>query len=340
MKAKQRWRYAWGVALAITLLLLGSSSWAVGTAANTDITNTASVSATVGGLLVTVASNPEVVTVAELLDVNVTRLTPGNVLVNSPASNQVLAFRVTNLGNGVDDYTLQGLGVLNGFTPAFSDIFLDADGDGLLNTGIDTLYVPGGNDPILDANNPAADDIVVFLRMDIPAALATGDLGDAQLAAISNGVPGAPVAPGTVFALGGDGGTVDAIAGPSGGTDQDLGTYQVSVIAISVTKTSVVVDPFGGTQPVPGATITYTLTVTVTGVGTANNVLVTDSIPGNTTYVFSSMTLNGGGLTDASDSPTDEADFNITNASAITVGLGNVVAGGAADVVTFDVVIN
>jgi len=322
-------------------LLLASSAHAVGTPANTSISNTAQVTATIGGGGVTVNSLPDVVTVAELLDVDVTLLTAGNVLVNSPDTNQVLSFRVTNIGNGVDDYTLAGLGVLNGFTPTLADVYIDADGNGVLNTALDTLYNPGVNDPVLDANNPGADTVVVFVRMDIPGGpLANGSLGDGQLAAISNAVAGAPVAAGTVFAGAGDGGGIDAVVGPSGGTSQDLGTYQVSTTTLSITKSSSVADPFGGSQPVPGATITYTLVVTVSGSGTANAVVVTDSIPGNTTYVFSSMTLNGSGLTDASDSPIDGADYNVTNANAITVSLGNVAAGSPASTVTFDVTIN
>ncbi len=335
-----RW-YARCVLLAGLVLLLASSANAVGTPANTDITNTASVTANFGGPPVTVFSPPNVVTVAELIDVDVTVLTAGNVLVNSPDTNQVLTFRVTNIGNGVDDYTLAGLGVLNNFTPALADIYLDTDSNGALNTAIDTLYTAGVNDPVLDANTPGSDNIVVFVRMDIPGGpLANGQLGDGQLAAISNTVPGAPVAAGTVFAAAGDGGTVDAVVGPSGGTDQDFGTYQVSTTTLAITKASSVADPFGGSQPVPGATITYTLIVTVSGSGTANAVVVTDNIPGNTTYVFNSMTLNAAALTDASDSPIDDADYNVTAANAITVGLGNVAAGAPASTITFDVVIN
>ncbi|HEY8121904.1 MAG TPA: hypothetical protein VII78_11350, partial [Myxococcota bacterium] len=103
---------------------------------------------------------------------------------------------------------------------------------------------------------------------------------------------------------------------------------------------SVVLDPFGGTQPIPGATITYTLIVTATGVGFANTTVLTDAIPANTTYVAGSMTRNAAALTDASDSPVDESDFGVTTAGAITVGLGNLPAGGPPETITFQATIN
>ena len=41
--------------------------------------------------------------------------------------------------------------------------------------------------------------------------------------------------------------------------------------------------PFGGTSVVPGAVVTYTLTASVGGTGTINNITVSDPIPAGTT---------------------------------------------------------
>jgi uncharacterized repeat protein (TIGR01451 family) len=319
-----------------TFAIAAAGAHAVGTAAGTDITNTASVTADVGGSPVSATSNPHVVTVAEVIDVDVTLLTIGNVLVNSPASGQVLTYRVTNLGNGVDSFALSVNNALGGdaFDPVFASVYFDANANGLYDAGTDTLYAPGLNDPVLDANG--ADDVVVFVLNDIPAGLASGDLGNSELLAASNTGAGAP---GSVIGGAGEAGT-DAIVGPSGGDDQAQGAYQVSSVAIAIAKSSTISDPFGGAQPIPGATITYTLVVTVTGAGNADATTLSDAIPANTTYVAGSMTRNAAPLTDASDAPTDDADFGVTTPNAITVGLGSLPAGGPPETITFQVTIN
>jgi uncharacterized repeat protein (TIGR01451 family) len=327
------------VAVAAAAIVLGASAaHAIGTAAGTPITNTASVTADVGGSSVTASSTPNVVTVAEVIDVDVTLLSIGNVLVNSPATGQVLTYRVTNTGNGFDTFALSVNNALAGdaFDPVFASIYLDANANGVYDAGFDTLYVAGTNDPLLDANVLANDDVVVFVLNDVPAGLASGDLGNSLLLAASNTGTGAP---GTVIAAAGEAGT-DAIVGASGGDDTDQGTYQVSAVALAIAKTSAVADPFGGTQPIPGATITYTLVVNVSGVGSADATIVTDAIPANTTYVAGSMTRNAAALTDAADAPVDDADFGVTTAGAISVGLGSLAAGGPPETITFQVTID
>jgi uncharacterized repeat protein (TIGR01451 family) len=338
VEATPKWRHALPVALAVSIGLCAAHAQAVGTAAGTDITNTASVTADVGGSPITATSNPHVLTVAEVVDVDVTLLTIGNVLVNSPSSGQVLTYRVTNIGNGIDTFALTVNNALVGdaFDPTLASIYFDANGNGLYDAGTDTLYAPGTNDPLLDANVPALDDVVVFVLNDIPGALASGDLGNSELLAVSATGSGAP---GTVIAGAGEAGT-DAIVGTNGGDDLAQGTYQVSTVAMTIAKTSVVTDSFGGSQPIPGATITYTLVVTVTGVGSAGAAALTDVVPANTTYVPGSMTRNAAPLTDASDSPVDEADFGVTTSGAVTVGLGNLTAGGPPETITFQVTIN
>jgi uncharacterized repeat protein (TIGR01451 family) len=322
----------------LCVVAAAAAAQAVGTAAGTGIVNTASVTADVGGSPVSATSTPNTITVAEVIDVDVTLLSVGNVLVNSPSNGQVLTYRVTNTGNGIDAFTLSVNNALAGddFDPVFAAIYLDANANGVYDAGVDTLYNAGANDPVLDANLAAQDDIVVFALSDIPAALASGDLGDSLLLATSTTGTGAP---GTVFVGAGELGT-DAIVGTSSGDDSDQGTYQVSTVAIVIAKTSAIADPFGGAQPVPGATITYTLTVTVSGVGSADATTLTDVIPASTTYVPGSMTRNAAPLTDAADSPVDDADFAVTTAGAISVGLGSLPAAGPAEVITFQVTID
>ena len=125
------------------------------------------------------------------------------------------------------------------------------------------------------------------------------------------------------------------------GAKSVTGTYQVSSSVVNLTKTSVITDPYGGTSAVPGAIVSYTITATVVGTGTAVGVKITDPIPANTTYKTGTLTLGGAPLTDGVDVPTPDAgDVGGTTANTVTVSLGNLTSASGAKVVKFDVTIN
>ncbi|MEM7082369.1 MAG: hypothetical protein AAF465_06515 [Pseudomonadota bacterium] len=325
--------FAW---LASTILVvtvaLSPAALAVGTVAGTDISNTASVSYELNGTPVTADSPPVVVTVAEIIDVDVTLQSP-QLPVAPGDTNQAIVFTVTNTGNGTETFTLAGLSTLAGddFDPVLSApnaLFFDTDNSGDLSPG-DTPYNPGTNDPVL-----APDEVItVLLANDIPAGLLDTNLGQTQLTATSTTGTGAA---GTVFAGAGDGG-VDAMTGSTEGEDNDVGEYIIETISVAVAKSATVSDPFGGTTPVPGAQITYQITTTVTGTGTAVGVVVDDPIPTNTTFLPASITLNGANLTDAADGDVGEFDAGVPG---ISVALGDLAAADGPQVVEFIVVID
>jgi uncharacterized repeat protein (TIGR01451 family) len=107
---------------------------------------------------------------------------------------------------------------------------------------------------------------------------------------------------------------------------------------VAILKSAVVVDPYGGSQPVAGATITYSLSVIATGTGTTNDVTVGDAIPLNTTYTPGTLMLNGSLVTDAVDG--DSGDMGGTTPGAITMTLGDVAVGGPDQTITFTVTID
>jgi len=107
---------------------------------------------------------------------------------------------------------------------------------------------------------------------------------------------------------------------------------------IAILKSAVVVDPYGGSQPVAGATITYELSVIATGTGTTNDVTVSDAIPFNTTYNPGTLRLNESPVTDVVDS--DPGDVGATTPGTITVHLGDVAVGGPGQIITFTVTID
>jgi uncharacterized repeat protein (TIGR01451 family) len=322
-------RFAFALLLA---LLLQKPVLAVGTSAGIDIRNTASVDYAIAGSSSTATSNTVMFRVDEKLDVNVSWQDAANVAVGTPDTNRVLTYLLTNTGNGNDSYTLNVQNNLGGgqFEPALADIYLDTNGNGIFNPGVDTLYNAGVNDPVLGADASR----VVFVRNNIPPGLNSGDLGNSQLLAISktgNGIPGTP------FANAGDNNTT-AVVGTSGGTGNATGTYEVSNTTVSLLKSVVITDPQGGNQPVTGATLTYSIVVTVSGTGNASNVVITDPLPANTTYTTGTLTLNAAPLSDAVDA--DAGDVSGTSPNTVNVNLGNLNQGSPVQTITFKTIIN
>lgn len=313
---------------AFALIAAGAPALAVGTVANTPINNTATVSyEDPTGAPRSANSNTTTLRVDELLDVTVAD--GGSVTVFTPDGNRALAFTVTNTGNGTEPFELVATN-LGGddFDATGVDIYLD-DGDGVFDGG-DTLYVFNANDPVLAPGGAR----VVFIVGDIPASLASGNQADLSLraTAVTASATGDPA--GTVFISAGDGGT-DAVAGNSTASAVDQASFLVASVTASLVKSQAVTDPFGGSNALPGAVITYTLTFTLSGTGNVTLAQIADPIPANATYVAGSITLNSVALTDAAD--TDEGAFT---GSGIVVNLASPLASPSTQIVTFQVTID
>jgi uncharacterized repeat protein (TIGR01451 family) len=304
---------------------------AVGTAAGTNITSTATVNYSIGGTPATMNSNTATVVVAELINVTMALQSP-TVSVAAGATNEALLFLVTNTGNSDEVFTLAGDSVLVGDDfdpiPAAPFIYLDSDASGDLSPA-DTPYVAGSNDPALAADASVA----VLLVNDIPAGLPDGEYGRSELTATANSGTGAP---GTVLPGQGNGG-VDAVIGLSGGQDAEVGAYLIGDIQLSAVKSLAVQDPFGGNQPIPGAAITYQVVVTATGTGAALGTAFSDPIPANTTYVAGSMRLNGSPLTDGADA--DAGSF-VLGPARVAVSLGDLTSAAGPQTIDFRVTID
>jgi uncharacterized repeat protein (TIGR01451 family) len=266
--------------------------------------------------------------VDELIDVTVAWKDPGDVVGPAGGTGQVLSFTVTNGGNGAESYTLGSIANLGGddFDPTVTAIVLDTNGNGAYDPGVDTVYVPGTNDPQLAPDQSAT----VFVLSTLPLAAADGNRGRAQLTAVAKKGTGAP---GTSFAGLGQGGG-NAVVGATGGKGQADGWYKIAKASVAFLKSATVADPFGGTTQVPGSIITYTLAATVSGTGSLANLKVSDSVPSGTSYKPGSLTLDGSALTDAADG--DAGSFAGTG---IAVSLGTI-ASGATRTITFKVKID
>ena len=324
-------RAAWMLSLA-ACLLSNAAAMAAGTAAGTVIDNAAEVSFDLGGSNFLLDSNTVSVTVDERIDVVVTLQSP-QLQVNANDTNRSLLFTVTNTGNGDEIFQLAIDSNVAGDdfdpVPAVPAIYFDTDSSGDYNVG-DVAYTAGTNDPLL----PADGSVNMLLVNDIPDTALNAEIGRSELtatAATGNGNPG------DVFAGLGDGG-VDAVAGSTGGLAAEFGEYVVADVQMDIVKSVVVADPFGGTSPVPGATLTYSITVEVTNAGTATDAQFSDVIPTYTTFVPASIALNGGVLTDAAD--TDAGELNTDGAATVVVRLGDLIQADGIQTVTFQVTID
>jgi uncharacterized repeat protein (TIGR01451 family) len=319
-------------AAASLLLLLAGQALAAGTPAGTVIDNVAEVSFDLSGTPITLQSNSASITVVERVDV-VVALQSGQVLVTAGDVDRSLLFTVTNTGNGTEEFSLSILSVLAGDdfdpTPGVPPIFFDTDGSGDFTAG-DVAYAPGSNDPVLAAD--ASVDIL--LVNDIPGIALNGQLGRSELTASSTTGTGNP---GDPFPGQGDGG-VDAILGTSGGTAVQFGEYLVSDVQMNVVKSVAISDQFGNQDPIPGATLTYTVTIEVVNGGTATAAAFSDAIPAGTTYTANTITLNTVLQTDATDA--DDGEFDTTVTPTVVVRLGDLMQTDGIQTVEFQVTID
>jgi uncharacterized repeat protein (TIGR01451 family) len=311
------------------LCLPTTAVYALGTPAGTELVSQAVMTYTQGSNEFTTPSNWSTVQVDEVLDFVVEWQDAAELPAFVGDRDEALTFRLLNTGNGTQSFRLTGLTALAGddFDPEALRIYLDADADGLFDPSRDEPYVQGVNDPELVADQ----SLTLFLVCDMPAEAAAGAQGSAKLAVGSNLGYGAP---GTVIHGAGDGGS-DAVIGRCGGFSEVTGAYEVVTVAVDLVKSAAVLDPDGGDLPVTGAVITYTLRLTVTGTGTARDLVLTDPVPENTIYIPASLTLNGSALTDTKDA--DPGDVDETDTNAVFVALGDLAAGSADQTITFQV---
>ncbi|HQV02723.1 MULTISPECIES: hypothetical protein [unclassified Novosphingobium] len=299
---------------------------ATGVSAGTLIENTASATYTSGTASGTVQSNTVTVRVDELLDVAVAGLT--STPVSAGSGTAVLAYSVTNTGNGPEAFNLAINPAVAGnqFDATVQQVVIDSNGNGTYDPGVDAVLPSGSPTPSIAADG----SLTVFVIVSLPTTATDGQTSQVELTASAVTGTGTP---GTAFAGQGAGGG-DAVVGSSGADDNAFDSLIATLATVSLTKAASIADPFGGSQPVPGAVVTYTLTATVNGTGQVENLHVTDAYPTGTTYEASTMTLDAAALTDAAD-----ADAGTASGTGIDVNLGTV-AGGTTKVVKFNVKIN
>ena len=311
----------------VAVFTMATPAYAEGVSAGTLIENTATATYDDGDGPKTVDSNTVTVRVDELLDVTVTSLDSGP--IGASPGEAVLTYEVTNKGNGPEAFFLTANPAVagNDFDTTVASIAVDTNGNGTYDPGVDEVLTGPETTQVL-----AADEaLTVFVVVTVPAEAVDGQASDVELTAEAVTGTGAP---GTTFAgQGVDGG--DAIVGTTGADGSAIGSLVVGITTVDLNKTVSVVDPFGGSGAVPGSVATFTITATISGSGSVDDLIVTDVIPDGTTYAAGSLALDGAALTDASGDDAGEA----SDTAGISVDLGTV-AGGTVHSITFDVTID
>lgn len=314
------------VPIALGGILYATPSAAAGTTAGSQIESTATATFTSGTFSGSVSSNTISLRVDELVDLAVSAPSAPTVLAGGEPV--ALPFVLANVGNGPEAFRVSALATIagNGFDVTVEQIALDSNGNGLFDAGIDQVLPLGSDTPSLGADN----SLTVFVLVRLPTGASDGQTSSLRLTATAVTGTGQP---GSVRQGAGVGGT-DAVIGLSGGESYANAALIAKLAGITLTKAAAIRDPFGGSQPVPGATVTYQLTANVLGSGQVQNLVVSDTIPAGTSYLPGSLKLDDAPLSDAADS-----DAGIAAADGITVKILSA-DGGSTHVVSFDVKIN
>ena len=354
--------------LLLTCMLFAGSTQtalAAGTASNTTVSNIATVNYDVGSVAQTaVLSSPDGLTptgvatdflVDNRVDLSVAASDVTYVQVAPGSIEQVLTFTVTNDGNTTQDFILSAasgtdpFGGADNFDATAALVFVESGA---------TAGFQAAEDVAVYVDELAADtSATIYVVSTIDAGQVNGDIAAYTLTAnaADAGVP-ATLGAETLVTAGADTAAVDVVlADAAGDTDaltegdhSDTSAYQVATAALTVAKVSTVIsDPInGGSNPkaIPGAVVEYTITVTNTG-AQADNVVVTDPIPTNTTFVGGSVVAAGATIAYSEDnetsyiaSPTDPALVTHLRATFLSLADGTVTPQVAT--VTFQVTID
>jgi len=337
-------------------LLLGQQAIAAGTRAGTDIENTASVDYFVGGVdQADIPSNTVTFVVDRRVDFDLVALGSALVEVAPGETNAWFDFLLTNDSNSDLDFTIDLAQLVGDLVRGVSDDGTMATVDYAVNS-VSENNQPGT--PVDPARNGAqfvdelaADDSIrIRVFGDAAAAMANGQVAGVQLDATA-GTPGTSGVEGVALVD-----TTDTDAGidnvfadeDNDGVESDVDGFIVAAAQLSVVKAYTVIDDgFGGTEnPLPGAEVEYTITITnATGAATADNVVITDTLDDDLAFLPDALvggadmtlTVDGGAATGCTEEGPDN-DGCARSGQALTFNVVSIAADGEL-IVTYRVTI-
>lgn len=315
------------------LSLLGQTAYAIGTDANTLVTNNVTVDYQVSGTAQTQLTSSTAFRVDNKINMSIgvtnDTVIPGEI-------NQVLTYVITNTGNATQSYalTVANSSIADNFDMNTVRIYVETNGTAGWQVG-DTLYTSGSGNKATGAANVLEDGtLTVYVVSDVPpagggTAPVNGNAARYDLLVTTlNATAGAINTAGVVTT--GDNAAAwtqatmqnvfaDTVAGThasdtvNDGEFSAVGVYTVTTAALTVTKSVVVSsNPAGVTgvpKAIPGATLTYSIVLNNTaGAVAATTMVVNDDFPELTLTFVNNTTdvaITGGGT-----------DNNITNNTA------------------------
>lgn len=273
------------------------------TAANTIVTNTVTVDYQVGGVDQNQLSAVNDFTVDRVIAFELVEFPAnGPTFTSAGDSDVVTSFRLTNNSNDILDFnlaTLQLTGGADTFDVTNLRLYLDVNGDGLLDAG-DT-NITGA--PVVD-NLGITQSRSFLIVGDIPLTQVDGDRADVQLTATERNSDGTAIVDQTADPNGED--TVETVLDTANIVRTAIDGYLLQVPRFDgpgnepAKYSFVVSDPVIGVasattfpKAIPGATVEYCITVTNTGSAAGNNIRIRDTIPANVTVVENSLFVAG-----------------------------------------------
>ncbi len=298
------------------LLSFGAMAAAKGTLAGTDITNTAQIAYSVGGIDNNITGNADTFVVDRIVHVTTDWQDNAPVEVSAGDTDRVLSFVVANLGNGEDNITMgYEHNASSDFLPQNARLFEDTDGNGRYDPGVDAA--------VTQLNLAADTNVTLFVVGDIP-----DDNTTLPGARSRDGIRAESNATATPGADRQD--QVDTVVIQKSDTAE--GIWQVYDYWLATQKSALIHSEDNATHT--GTRITYTIDTWIDGNATGRHieaVVVTDKVPAGTRYLPGSLRLDATILTDKADGDIGEA-----NATVVTVRVGTL-SGMTHKKVSFDV---
>jgi uncharacterized repeat protein (TIGR01451 family) len=281
------------------IALQTAPAFAEGTRVGTVISNTATVDYRVGGVDQVDETASATLTVDRKINFVVNRVSDPTTTVVPGETRAVIAFDVTNLSNDTIDLVLAAAQAAGDDFDADSVTIHVDNGDNVFNAG--------------DAATQLIDEIGedatvrVYVVSDIPLGQSNGDLATLTLSATAHVGGGAGAQGAVLNATSGTNTTgVDTVLADGSGSDDSAndgvytarGSYTVTAATLTVSKTNRVIDdPVNGTtdpKAIPGATVEYCIAVSNgAGSATATNIVISDVLPADLTFVSGSIRING-----------------------------------------------
>jgi hypothetical protein len=353
------WR---ALAMLGTVLTLGTNlAQAAGTPSNTTVSNLATLTFSVGGVVQpTIGSSPTgnssgagtatTFLVDKKINLTVTTNDATFIAVSPGQSAAVTTFTVTNTGNDPQDFALASIQQANG-TSLFggSDDFNSTGCAQFVESGATGGYQAGQDTATFVTSLASGSSSTVYVVCNIPNTQVNGDISVIALTAtakvsgscstsctavVSNNGSANTAAVDTVFA---DGAGTDDAANDAVFSSRDA--FKVSAPSLTITKTvaalcDTVVGNVGGFQhQIPSAIVRYTITISNSAGATSSAILTTlsDTLSASTTIDPNMVTGAGAAANCSSGSGTPSRGagfgFQVTDSNGARV-LGGTAASG------------